>query len=236
MESATTTTGRKRIVVVEDDESIALGLRVNLEAEGYEAMIATDGRSGLELVRRGCDLVVLDLMIPTMNGFEVLRRLRAEGIRTPVLVLSARGAEMDKVTGLDLGAEDYVTKPFSLAELLARIRTLLRRAASQEPPKEEAKWGFGDVSIDPETREVLREGEPVDLTRTEFDVLQALHRVAGRVLSREQILEAVWGQDHHGTARTVDNFIAQLRSKLESDPAEPKHLVTVRGVGYRLVP
>ena len=227
--------GRKpQILVVEDDASILLGLRVNLEAEGYEVDTAQDGAAGLALARGEHDLIILDLMIPEINGFELLQTLRAEGNRVPVLVLSARSSEMDKVTGLDLGAEDYVTKPFSLAELLARIRRILRRV---EVSADEAvePWRFGDVAIDPRSREGARSGERVELTSTEFDVLALLYGANERVLSRRRILREVWGPNHHGTERTVDNFIAQLRSKLETDRAKPEHLLTVRGVGYRLV-
>lgn len=224
--------GGARILVVEDDPSILLGLRMNLESEGYEVVGAADGAEAVEQVRRDFDLVILDLMLPRINGFDVLRRMRAEGIRTKVIVLSARTSELDKVTGLDLGADDYVTKPFGLSELLARVRAALRRSAA---PEEEA-WRFGDVEIDPGTREVRRAGEAILLTATEFDILAALARAGGRVLSRGQIYDAVWGADRYGTRRTVDNFVAQLRGKLETDPASPSHLVTVRGVGYRLVP
>lgn len=225
---------RSQILVVEDDPSILLGLRVNLEAEGYEVDTAKDGARGLALARGDHDLIILDLMIPEINGFELLQTLRAEGNRVPVLVLSARNSELDKVTGLDLGAEDYVTKPFSLAELLARIRTILRRAeASSE--KAAAPWRIGDAKIDPRSRECTRGGERVELTSTEFDVLELLYGANERVLSRDRILNEVWGPNHHGTERTVDNFIAQLRSKLEADRSKPAHLLTVRGVGYRLV-
>ena len=229
-------TGRKgrlggRILVVEDDRSILMGLRMNLQSEGYEVVTAEDGATALNQVREDFDLVILDLMLPRVNGFEVLRRMRAERIPTPVIVLSARTSELDKVTGLDLGADDYMTKPFGLSELLARVRAALRRRQSEEPQL----WRFGEIEVDPDTREVRSGGELVLLTATEFDVLAALARAAGRVLSRAQIYEAVWGADHFGTRRTVDNFVAQLRGKLEDDPSAPKHLITVRGVGYRLV-
>ena len=224
----------QRILIVEDDPSIVLGLQVNLEAEGYEVDAATDGAKGLACARADYDLMILDLMIPEINGFEVLQRLRAEGNRMPVLVLSARSSEIDKVTGLDLGAEDYVTKPFSLAELLARIRSILRRG-ELTPETASESWRFGEVVIDPDTHEGWREGRRVDLTSTEFKVLALLYAAHERVLSRERIVEAVWGVNHHGTPRTVDNFIGQLRAKLEADRAMPEHFLTVRGVGYRLV-
>ena len=167
------------------------------------------------------DLLILDVMLPKLNGFEVLRTLRGERATVPIIMLSARGAEMDKVMGLELGAEDYVTKPFSLAELLARVKAALRRDAIGRPSGR--RLIFGDVEVDPATREVRRGGQLVDLTATEFDVLACLLDAQGRVLTREQIQTKVWGPLHHGTQRTIDNFILQLRAKLE-DPGEPRHL------------
>jgi DNA-binding response OmpR family regulator len=223
-----------RILVVEDDESIAMGLEINLTAEGYEAVVARAGDEGLERARgEPFDLVILDVMLPRMNGFEVLRSLRASPGAPPVLMLSARGAEMDKVMGLEIGAEDYVIKPFGLAELLARVKAILRRNGRAPARGDEAALRAGDLTIDPSTREVFRGGQAVELTATEFDVLVCLVNAKGRVLSREQIQSAVWGPNHHGTPRTVDNFMLQLRQKLEDDPQHPRHLVTVRGVGYR---
>ncbi|MBM4361967.1 MAG: response regulator transcription factor [Deltaproteobacteria bacterium] len=224
---------RRRILIVEDDESISLGLRMNLEAEGYEVEVASDGETALARIPGGgFDLVILDVMLPRRNGFEVLRALRADGCAVPIIVLSARGAEMDKVMGLELGAEDYVTKPFGLAELLARIRAVLRRDAIARP-RAEGTVRTGDVEIHPATREVFRAGALVPLTPTEFDVLWCLIEAGGHVRSREQIKARVWGPGHHGTPRTIDNFLAQLRAKLEVDPTEPRVLLTVRGVGYR---
>lgn len=232
----------KRILVIEDDPSISLGLRMNLEAEGYNVAVADDGESGLERARRGdVDLIVLDIMLPKLNGFELLRLLRAQDRITPVIVLSARDTELDVVMGLEFGAEDYVTKPFSLAELLARIKAVLRRnafARSPSPPVVEPGSSgvvqVGELSIDPRTRQVYKKGELVALTATEFDVLWCLVQGGGRVLSRDEIQSGVWGPKHHGTLRTIDNFMMQLRTKLERDPSEPDYLLTVRGVGYRL--
>lgn len=225
--------GKKRILIVEDDESISLGLRMNLEAEGYDVGVATDGEDGLQRASEGAvDLVILDVMLPKMNGFEVVRQLRSKGSMVPVVMLSARGAEMDKVMGLELGAEDYITKPFGLAELLARVKAVLRRDGLVRK-NVDAVVHAGDLLIDSGTRQVTRAGEVVDLTATEFDVLWCLVEAQGRVLSREEILSRVWGAGHHGTLRTIDNFLLQLRSKLERDSAEPEHLLTVRGVGYR---
>src|SRR5689334_8049596 len=226
----------RTILVIEDDPSITMGLELNLRAEGYEVILAHDGEEGLAKARQeDIDLLILDVMLPRLNGFEILRVLRGEGNETPVLMLSARGAELDKVMGLELGAEDYVTKPFGLAELLARVRAILRRDGKGKSQRS-AVFRTGLLEINSDTRQVVRDGKEVELTATEFDVLLCLVEAKGRVLSREQIQAHVWGPDHHGTTRTVDNFLLQLRSKLELDPGEPKHLVTVRGVGYRFVP
>jgi DNA-binding response OmpR family regulator len=228
---------KRTVLVVEDDASIALGLRINLESEGYRVLLAEDGERGLELARgEAPDLLVLDVMLPKVNGLEVLQALRGEGRTMPIIILSARSGEMDKVTGLELGAEDYVAKPFSLAELLARVRAALRRApivAAPPPPPRSAKTLFGDVVIDTDARTVARAGEPVEMTATEFDVLMCLVENRGRALARDVIFERVWGPNHHGTPQTIDNFIQQLRAKLEPDPQQPKHFLTVRGVGYR---
>jgi two-component system, OmpR family, alkaline phosphatase synthesis response regulator PhoP len=238
-----------RILVVEDDPSILLGLRINLSAEGYEVGIAEDGKTGLDrLLAERWDVVILDVMLPKLNGFEVVRHLRAVANDTPVLMLSAKSAESDKVMGLELGAEDYITKPFGIAEVLARIKVALRRRPRAPAPapafvgavppvidETEAARIFGAIEINPRTREVKRDGALVTMTATEFDVLWTLAAVDGAVLSRQEIFERVWGPNHHGTPRTIDNFMAQLRQKLEPDSDRPQHLVTVRGVGYRLI-
>lgn len=223
----------KRILVIEDDESITLGLRMNLEAEGYAVEVAEDGATGLARARsQDVHLIILDVMLPRMNGLEVLRTLRSEGRMMPVVMLTARGAEMDKVMGLELGAEDYITKPFGLAEFLARVKAVLRRDAIARPGLDE-RVRAGELEINAARRQVSRAGKGIALTPTEFDVLWCLVEAGGRVLSREQIRAAVWGPGHHGTPRTIDNFVLQLRNKLELKPGEPKHLLTVRGVGYR---
>jgi DNA-binding response OmpR family regulator len=224
----------KTVLVVEDDESIALGLEMNLGSEGYRVLVAADGERGLEISRaEEIDLIILDVMLPRLNGFELLRMLRSERRTMPIIMLSARGAEMDKVMGLELGAEDYITKPFGLAELLARVKAVLRRDAIARGDGTHLRTG--DLAIDTGTREVRRRGAVVELTATEFDVLRCLIEAGGRVLSREQIQAKVWGPTHHGTPRTIDNFILQLRAKLEDDATDPMHIVTVRGVGYRFV-
>jgi DNA-binding response OmpR family regulator len=221
----------RTVLIVEDDPSIALGLRMNLEAEGYGVLSAEDGEKALEVVReKEPHLVILDVMLPAMNGFEVLRTLRHDGFTMPIIVLSARTGEIDKVTGLELGAEDYVAKPFSLAELLARIRAALRRAG---PPKVSRTVTFGDVVVDPEARDVKKQDALVEMTATEFDVLMCFLQSRGRALTRDEIFRDVWGPNHHGTPRTIDNFVQQLRAKLEDDPQAPRFFRTVRGVGYR---
>lgn len=233
-----------RILVIEDDPSISLGLRMNLAAEGYDVGIAEDGRSGLErALQEPWHVIILDLMLPKLNGFEVVRHLRSQGNETPVVMLSAKSAEADKVMGLTLGAEDYITKPFGIAEVLARIKVALRRGLRQQQaaptslPEAVRKplVKFGEVEIDVDKREVRKAGELVEMTATEFDVLNTLVSAGGAVLSRRQIFERVWGPNHHGTPRTIDNFVAQLRHKLEPDSERPIYVVTVRGIGYRLV-
>lgn len=232
---------RARILVVEDDASISLGLRMNLSAEGYEVGVAEDGRGGLDrILAEQWDVVILDVMLPKLNGFEVVRHMRSAGNETPVLMLSAKSAEADKVMGLELGAEDYITKPFGIAEVLARIKVVLRRrprapaVVVADPLPEPAPYRFGEIEVSTRTREVRRQGQLVEMTATEFDILEALVRADGSVLSRGQIFERVWGPNHHGTPRTIDNFMAQLRQKLEPDSERPQHIVTVRRVGYRL--
>jgi len=224
---------KRQVLIVEDDESIALGLKLNLEAEGYSVEVAGDGDRGLALARGGgFDVVIMDVMLPKTNGFEVVRVLREAGETVPVIMLSARGDESDKVMGLELGAEDYITKPFGLAELMARVKAVLRRdgiTRSRVDPVVEARA----LVVNSNTRQVSRDGEIVTLTATEFDILWCLVEAGGQVLSREQILAKVWGPGHKGTLRTIDNFLLQLRNKLERDPALPDHLLTVRGVGYR---
>lgn len=219
------------IVVVEDDPAIATGLAMNLRYEGHEVRVATDGESGLnEALSPGVSLVILDVMLPKMNGFEVLRELRQRNPRLPVLMLTAKGAEHDKVMGLDLGADDYVTKPFSLNELLARVKARLRSAAHSRV------LSFGDVEIDPDARIVRRNGEVIPLTAQEYRLAMAFVESQGRVLSRERLLDLAWGLGYEGTARTVDTFVRQLRVKLEADPDNPRHFLTVRGMGYRFEP
>jgi DNA-binding response OmpR family regulator len=223
----------RRILVVEDDLSILTGLSMNLRFEGYEVLQAQDGRTGLaRALDDAPDLVVLDLMLPELNGFEVLKELRQRGRDTPVVVLSAKGMETDKILGLNLGADDYVVKPFGLQELLARIKAVLRRrypaAGSAAPPVT-----FGDVSVDMAARTVSRDGRPVELTAQEFKLLAHFLAHPGRTFTREELLSGAWGYHYEGSARTVDNFMRQLRLKFEPDPEAPRYFLTVRGLGYR---
>jgi two-component system, OmpR family, alkaline phosphatase synthesis response regulator PhoP len=224
----------KRILVVEDNPDLAYGLRNNLEIEGYEVDVVEDGTQGLARARvGGPDLIILDLMLPGMDGYRVLRALRDEGRRMPVLILTARGEEADKVRGLRLGADDYVTKPFGVLELLARVEALLRRTA---PPGDGAgpPERFGVIEVIPASRSVLKSGKPVPLTPKEFDLLLALLHREGAVATRMELLTEVWGYSAAVLSRTVDTHVAELRRKLESDAAAPKHILTVRKAGYRL--
>ena len=219
-----------RVLIVEDNRNLAHGLRTNLEFEGHVAEVADDGAMGLALARtRRHDLVLLDLMLPELDGFRLLETIRAEGIETPVLVLTARADEADKVRGLREGADDYVTKPFALRELLARVGALLRRAKGQTPP-----LAFGLVQVDPATHAVTRAGEAVPLRPKEYDLLCALLKRAGRVATRAELLREVWGYQESVVSRTLDTHVGELRRKLERDPARPQHILTVRKTGYRL--
>jgi two-component system, OmpR family, alkaline phosphatase synthesis response regulator PhoP len=220
---------RRRILVVEDDLAILSGLSMNLKVEGYEVLQSQDGRTGLQrALDDKPDLLVLDVMLPEMNGYEVLKELRRRRVDVPVVMLSARGQEPDKILGLDLGADDYVVKPFGLQELLARIKAVLRR---RYPTGEVIS--FGGAAVDLGRKSVTRNGQPVDLTAQEYRLLAHLVENEGRIFNREELLSGAWGMDYEGTARTVDNFIRQLRMKLEERPESPRHFVTVRGLGYR---
>ena len=223
-----------RILVIEDDPAILRGLADNLADESHEVLTAADGESGYTLARtKKPDLVVLDLMLPRMSGYELCRKLRAEGVMTPIVMLTARGDEADRVVGLDLGADDYITKPFSVRELLARIRAVLRRAQVQSALPAELR--FGNVTVDFRRYEALKNGQPVELTRKEFGLLRFLAARSGKAVTRDDLLNEVWGYDATPTTRTVDNHVASLRAKLEDNPSDPRHLFTVHGVGYKWV-
>jgi two-component system alkaline phosphatase synthesis response regulator PhoP len=224
-----------RILVVEDNANLAYGLATSLELEGHEVVLAEDGAAGLRAAReRRPDLVILDLMLPGMDGYRVLRSLRELGETAPVLILTARGEEADKVLGFRLGADDYVTKPFGLLELLARVAALLRRGGQRAEAAAPQPLRFGEVEVDPGCRLVRRRGEEVALTPKEFDLLWALLRRQGGVAARLELLAEVWGHRAAVMTRTVDMHVAQLRRKLEDDPADPRHIMTVWKAGYRL--
>lgn len=227
-----------RILIIEDNRNLAMGLRNNLEIEGHDVDVAGDGTTGLALARSlSPALIILDLMLPGMDGYRVLKTLREDGMDTPVLILSARGEETDKVLGFQLGADDYVAKPFGLLELLARVEALLRRAAAGRVKNKLAGPAtFGVVQVDPGSHLVTKNGEPVVLRPKEYDLLLALLQRRGQVASRAELLEEVWGYSGEVFSRTVDTHVAELRRKLEDNPAEPTHILTVRKTGYRIQP
>jgi DNA-binding response OmpR family regulator len=223
-----------KVLVVEDDPGILRTVADNLRFENYEVITAMDGETAFVLQRdQQADLIVLDLMLPRMSGLDLCRKLRREDAQVPVLVLTARGEEADRVLGLDSGADDYMIKPFSVPELMARIRALLRRASSASALP--ATLTFGDVAIDFRRYSAERGGRPVDMTRKEFALLRFLAAREDQVVTRDELLNKVWGFDTYPLTRTVDNHIATLRAKLEIDPGRPLHLVTVHGVGYKFV-
>lgn len=224
--------GEETILVVEDDKNLRFSLGLALKAEGYRVLSAEDGEAGLELAASGRpDLVLLDVMLPKKNGFEVLRAIRVRDPLLPVLLVTAKGEEEDRVRGLTLGGDDYIVKPFGIKELIARIGTALRRVRVHRPTQ--VQLAFSDVSIDFEAHEVRRAGELVPMTTLELKLLRYFLEREGRVHSRQIILDAVWGTDYFGTERTVDNFVTRLRAKLEPNPDRPRHFKTVRGAGYR---
>jgi two-component system alkaline phosphatase synthesis response regulator PhoP len=224
-----------RILVVEDNADLAFAVATALESEGFDVAVASTGPDGVARAReRDAELIILDLMLPGFDGYRVIRTLRGDGIETPILVLTARGEEADKVKGLRLGADDYVTKPFGAMELLARVEALLRRSrVSSAAATPAALDQFGDVEVNRAARTVKRSGEPVALTPKEFDLLIALMDRAGAVVPRGDLLSAVWGYQQGVSTRTVDIHVSELRAKLEPNPAQPVHIITVRKTGYR---
>jgi DNA-binding response OmpR family regulator len=229
---------REKILVVEDDPSILRGLQLNLGMEGYQVRSAMDGEAGLAMARsEHPDLLLVDVMLPKLGGLQLIQALRASDPDIPIVVISAKGGESDKIAGLDVGADDYVVKPFSLPELLARIAAALRRPRARgETGAGRVTRRFGEAEVDLAARRLVVRGLAVTLTAREFDLLAFFIQHPGRVYSREQLMQAVWGAHYAGTARTVDNFVARLRSHIGDDAEHPRHLETVRGFGYRFSP
>jgi len=226
---------QETVLIVEDDRSLRLGLAMNFERKGMRVLAAADGEEGMrKALDMGPDLIILDIGLPVMSGLEILAELRKRDDTLPVLILSARDTTRDKIEGLGLGADDYVTKPFELPELMARAEAMLRRRRIEKRSEPEIR--FGEVVIDPASRRVTVKGREASLSAREFDLLSLLARSPGRSFTREVILDRVWGWGFEGTERTVDNFILSLRQKIEKDPGRPRHIVTVRQVGYRLDP
>ncbi len=222
-----------RILIVDDEPEMVRGLEDNLRFEGYQTLSAGDGKGGLALaLTEAPDLVLLDIMMPGMSGWDVCRELRQKGLDIPVIMLTARGEEVDRVLGLELGADDYVTKPFSLRELLARIRAVLRRPGPRQKFEE---FAFGDVRLHLRARQAFKAGKEVRLTRKEFELLRYLVEHRGEVVTRDRLLDEVWGYDQYPTTRTVDTHILRLRQKFETDPEHPAYIVTAHGQGYRFV-
>ena len=224
----------QRILIIEDEEDIVLGLRKNLEWEGFEVIAASDGESGLICALNDShDLILLDIMLPKLSGLDVCRRLRSRGVNTPVIMLTARGQEIDKVLGLEIGADDYVTKPFSIRELLARVRAILRRAS--RPDTETDIYRFGDFELNFGRHQAQKRGQALELSPREFGMLRYFVQHRGETVTRDQLLDEVWGYNNFPLTRTVDNHIARLRQKIEENPAEPQHIITVHRVGYKFL-
>ena len=223
-----------KILIVEDEPNMVSGLRDNFEFEGYEVITAADGVSGLDrALRESPDLVLLDVMMPRMSGLDVCKQLKAKRPSVPVIMLTARGQEVDKVVGLELGADDYVTKPFSIRELLARVKAVLRR--SRAPRQDQGQYAFGDVEVNLRSCQVARKGKALDVSSKEFELLKYFLCHAGEALSRDRLLEDVWGYDRFPSTRTVDAHIVRLRQKLEPKPDEPRFILTIHGTGYKFV-
>jgi two-component system, OmpR family, response regulator VicR len=224
-----------RILIIEDNEAIRYAIRDVLETEGHEVLLAECGATGLKAAcAEDPAAILLDIILPEMDGYEVLRRLRADGVEAPVMMISAKGQEIDKVLALELGADDYLTKPFGMAELLARVKAQLRRAQLSNPHPARGIRRQADLEIDLDARTVTKNGSGLALTRTEFDILALLSGSPGRVFTRREILAEVWGYEHFPTSRTLDNHIFELRHKIEDDPTQPSLIQSVRGIGYRM--
>jgi two-component system alkaline phosphatase synthesis response regulator PhoP len=224
----------EKILVVEDEPDMLMGLQDNLQFEGYQVVTATDGQAALDVATSTRpDLIILDIMLPKLDGYEVCKQLRQRGIETPIIMLTAKSQEVDKVLGLELGADDYITKPFSIRELLARIKAVLRRP--RRPAEKLDTYTFGSVKVDFRKCIAIRKGKPVDLSHYEAEILRVLITHKGEPISRNQLLDQVWGYQLFPTTRTIDNHIVKLRQKVENDPHNPVHIITVHGMGYKFI-
>jgi DNA-binding response OmpR family regulator len=223
-----------RVLIVEDDQAMAVALRDGFEYEGYSVQVARDGSSGLKMAsEKELDLIILDVMLPKMSGFDVCKHLRGAGHSTPIIMLTARGQEIDKVVGLKIGADDYVTKPFSFMELMARVEALLRRTHRRNELHEDFR--FGDIAVNFKKFEVIKAGALIELSPREFNILKYFIEHRGEVITRDQLLDSVWGYGSFPLTRTVDMHIAKLRQKIEETPGDPKHIITVHRVGYKFM-
>lgn len=224
----------KKILIVEDEETMQLGLGNNLKYDGYEVDFASDGEEGLKKIKDNFyNLILLDVMLPKLSGFDVCKKTRSLGIKTPIIMLTAKSEEIDKVLGLEIGADDYITKPFSLRELLARVKAVLRRGDSESESSEKIKIGRIEVNFN--SYNATENGESLNLSSKEFDVLHYLWNNKNKTVSRDDLLSNVWGNDVYTTSRTIDNFILKLRQKIEANPNEPKKIITIHGIGYKLL-
>jgi DNA-binding response OmpR family regulator len=227
----------KKVLIIEDELNMVTGLKDNLEFEGYETDTAMDGRSGLQKILNGFyDLILLDVMLPEISGFDICRAARREGINTPIILLTARGEEIDKVVGLELGADDYITKPFSLRELLARIKAILRRSASENTESSESEFVMiGNIKVNFKNYLAYEGSSEIKMSYKEFEVLHYLYKNAGKIIHRDDLISTVWSIDYDINTRTVDNFIVKLRQKVEADSNNPKVILTVHGMGYKMI-
>ncbi len=224
----------QKILIVEDEPDMALGLQDNFEYEGYEVVVARDGEEGVQFANaEKPDIIILDVMLPKMSGLDVCRHLRGEGLKTPIIMLTARSQEMDKVIGLEIGADDYVTKPFGIRELLARIRARLRNTSQTNSEIE--SYSFADISINFKKYQATKSGSPLDLSTREFELLKYLVKHRGEAVTRDQLLDDIWGIEDYPFTRTVDNHISKLRQKIEGDSSNPKYIITVHRIGYKFL-
>lgn len=226
----------KKILIIEDEESIRMALEDDFRLENYDVEVASDGIEGLaKAVNPGIDLIILDIMLPGLNGFDICKKLRTQGIRTPIIMLTAKGQEIDRVVGLEIGADDYVTKPFSPRELQARVKAVLRRMETEPDDKAENLFRSGGLEVDFRQYECSKNGKKVSLTAHEFELLKYLLQNRGRVINRDELLDEIWGKNVFVAPRTVDTHMANLRKKIEDDPSRPRLIISIRGVGYKFI-